>query len=204
MPVKEIVTKLTVDNADVKKKLSDAEKTVLKFSAVIAGISASMSAAAVYTAQWQDATVKASRAAGVSVETFSSLAVAAEKSNVSTEELSKSLGKLNNTTPELSKNLATVGISVRDTNGHLKTADALLGDVAETMKKYKNPADQAAVATKVFGEEGGKLVNLLKDGKAGLAAARAEAEKYGLVVSENAAAAAEKFNDDLTETKKRD
>jgi len=201
VPVKEIVTKLTVDNADVKKKFSDAEKTVLKFSAVIAGISASMSAAAVYTAQWQDATVKASRAAGVSVETFSSLAVAAEKSNVSTEELSKSLGKLNNTTPELSKNLATVGISVRDTNGHLKTADNLLGDVAETMKKYKNPADQAAVATKVFGEEGGKLVNLLKDGKAGLAAARVEAEKYGLVVSENAAAAAEKFNDDLTETK---
>jgi len=201
MPVKEIVTKLTVDNADVKKKLSDAEKTVLKFSAVIAGISASMSAAAVYTAQWQDATVKASRAAGVSVETFSSLAVAAEKSNVSTEELSKSLGKLNNTTPELSKNLATVGISVRDTNGHLKTADTLLGDVAETMKKYKNPADQAAVATKVFGEEGGKLVNLLKDGKAGLAAARAEAEKYGLVVTESAAAAAEKFNDDLTDSK---
>lgn len=201
MPVKEIVTKLTVDNADVKKKLSDAEKTVLKFSAVIAGISASMSAAAVYTAQWQDATVKASRAAGVSVETFSSLAVAAEKSNVSTEELSKSLGKLNNTTPELSKNLASVGISVRDTSGHLKTADTLLGEVSETMKKYKNPADQAAVATKVFGEEGGKLVNLLKDGKAGLAAARVEAEKYGLVVTESAAAAAEKFNDDLTETK---
>lgn len=203
MPVtgKEIVTKLTVDSKGVAKGLSEAEKTVLKFSAVVAGISASMAAAATYTAQWQDATIKASRAAGTSVEAFSALAVAAEKSGVSTEELTKSLTKLNTTTPELAKNLASVGVSLNDSNGKLKTSEILLGDVAEQMKKYKNPADQAMVATKVFGEEGAKLVSMLKDGKAGLAAARVEAEKYGLVVSEQAGKAAEKFNDDMTESK---
>lgn len=201
MATKEIVTKLTLDNASVKKGLSDSEKTILKFSAVIAGVSASMAAAAVATAHWQDATIKASRSAGVSVETFSALSVAAEKSNVSTEDLSKSLGKINTKSPEMAKNLASVGVSMTDVNGKFKSSEVILGDVADQMAKFKNPANQAMVATKVFGEEGGKLVNLLKDGKAGLEAARKEAEKYGLVLSESAGMAAEKFNDDMVETK---
>lgn len=201
MDGKKIITKLTLDNSSVKKALSETEKTVLKFSAVIAGIGTSMMAAAVYTAQWQDSMTKAARSAGVGVESLSALSIAAEKSNVSTEDLAKSLGKLNNRTPELAGNLSSIGVSMRDANGHFKTSDDLLGNVADAMAKYKNPANQAMVATKVFGEEGAKLVSLLKDGKAGLVAARAEAEKYGLVVSEKAGAAAEKFNDDMVETK---
>lgn len=201
MAVKEIVTKLTLDNSSVKKGLSDTEKTLLKFTAVVGGITAAMAGAAVVTAKWQDEMIKASRSAGASVETFSALSIAAEKSNVSTEDLAKSLGKLNTQAPDTAKNLAAVGISVKDANGHFKTTEVLLGDVADQMAKYKNPANQAMVATKVFGEEGGKLVNMLKDGKAGLEAARKEAEKYGLVVSEQAGVAAEKFNDDMVETK---
>lgn len=201
MDGKEIVTRLTLDNANFKKGLSDSEKQILKFSAVVAGIATTMTAAAAYTAQWQDATIKASRSAGVQVEKFSALSVAAEKSNVSQEELTKSLSKLNNITPEMAKNLASVGVSATGTNGKFKDTASLLTDVAEQMSKYKNPANQAMVATRVFGEEGGKLVSLLKDGKAGLEAARQEAEKYGLVVSESAGKAAEKFNDDLTDTK---
>ncbi|AUT62881.1 hypothetical protein [Paraburkholderia terrae] len=71
-------------------------------------------------------------------------------------------------------------------------------EVAGAFTKYADGAEKAAVATQLFGKEGQALIPLLNGGKEGIAAARAEAEQLGLIVSTKTAQAMSDLNDDLT------
>lgn len=197
MADKTILTKLTLDNASFMKGLSESNKAVLGISASITALGAAALATAAYTAKWQDETIKAARSAGTTSEVFSSLAHAAQMSGVSAQDLTTSLAKLNTRSPETAKNFQSLGIQVKNANGSFKSSADLMSEVADVMVKYKNPADQAAIAMKAFGEEGKKMVSMLKDGSKGLQDAAAEAQKLGIVVSKEAAEAAEKFNDNM-------
>ncbi len=199
--IQEIKAKLSLDDAEFSKKLSANEKSVLKFSASVGAIATAATAAAVSTAAWQDQTGKLAQAAGTSAVAFSKLSVAAEKSNVSQEELAKSLGKISAASPEMAGRLAKVGIGFTDASGKAKSSADVFADVAEKVALAGTTAQKSAIAVRVFGDEGAKLVPLLAGGRKGLAEAAAEAQKYGLVVSEEAAAAAALFNDQMAETK---
>lgn len=200
MADKTILTKLTLDNASFNKGLSESNKAVLGISASITALGAAALATASMTAKWQDETIKASRIAGVSSETFSGLAHAAQMSGVATQDLTTAVAKLSAMTPEMATRFRNVGINVNEVNGRFKSSNVLLGELAQKMADAKNPADQTSIAVRALGEEGAKLVNMLKDGKKGLADAAAEAERLGVVVSEQAGVAAEKFNDDMART----
>lgn len=200
MGVQEIKAKLSLDDAEFTKKLSDAEKSALKFSASIGVIAGAATAAAVSTAAWQDQTGKLAQSAGVSAVAFSKLSVAAGKANLSQQDLAATLAKISAGAPDLAVNLSKVGVSYSKATGEAKTSSEIFADVADKVEKAGSTAQKTALAVKVFGEEGAKLVPILAGGSKGLAAAAAEAEKYGLVVTEQAAAAAAQFNDDLAES----
>ena len=201
MAVQDIRAKLSLDDAEFSAKLSANEKNVLKFSAAVGAITAAATAAAVATADWQDKTGKLAQSAGVSASSFSKLAVAAEKSNVSQQDLATTLSKISAASPEMVTRLSQVGVSFRNASGQAKTSSEVFADVADKVAKAGSSADKTAIAVRAFGEEGAKLVPLLSGGRAELQKLAAEADKYGLVVSEQAAAAAAEFNDKLTETK---
>ena len=201
MAVQDIRAKLSLDDAEFSAKLSANEKNVLKFSAAVGAITAAATAAAVATADWQDKTGKLAQSAGVSASSFSKLAVAAEKSNVSQEDLANTLAKISAASPEMVTRISQVGVSFRNASGQAKTSSEVFADVADKVAKAGSTADKTAIAVRAFGEEGAKLVPLLSGGRAELQKLAAEADKYGLVVSEQAAAAAAEFNDKLAETK---
>lgn len=198
MADKNIVAVLKLDSKDFQKNISDTEKNVLKFSAAVTGAGAAILAAVKISANWQDSMIKTSRLAGVASETFSSYAYAAGLSGVNTELMAKSFTILNNVTPDISKKLAAFGVNVKDTTGKLKDSETIMGDIADQMAAMKSPADRAKLAFAAFGEEGGKMVNLLSGGRAGLKAAADEAERFGLVVSTKAGQNAEQFNDSIS------
>ena len=200
--MKEITAKLKLNSKEFSGAMSSAQKQVLAFSATITGLGASVLAVAKITATYEDAMIKSARAAGTSVEQFTAYAHAADMSGVSSEEFGKALTKLNSQSPEVVKNLANLGIATRKTNGDLKSGNELLNDIADKMSKLKSPSAQTAFAVKALGEEGAKMVSMLNGGSAGLKAATKEAERLGLIVSTQAAVAAEKFNDEMALTTK--
>lgn len=198
MDIKPIVAKLKLDSTGFVKGLSDSEKAVFAMSAASAALAASVVAVAQATANFNDAQIKAARVAGVSVEKFSALAVAAQYSGATQEQVVKALGKLAALTPDAAKKLDAFGVAMRDTNGKIKDNEALLSAISDRMQQLEKPSDKTALAIAAFGEEGAKLVNVLKDGSAGLEAFQKEAERAGLVVTERAGVAAEIYNDNLT------
>src|SRR5690606_27393996 len=101
-------------------------------------------------------------------------------------------------TGEAKAALGQMGIALRDSSGNLRSTDDLLGDVADALTRVRNPADRVRLALKLFDSEGVAMVNMLRDGRDGLEAMRAEARRLGLVLDEDLLRAAERIGDQLT------
>lgn len=208
---------LGADTAALDKGLKNAQSNLAAFGTAVAAGMAAVAAAAVAagavlgaamksTIDDMDKLSKTSQKLGIPVEQLSALAYAADLSDVSFEALSKSVGKLNRTmveaaakpTSEAAKAFTALGISVKDSNGNLKSSDAVLGDVAEKFSGLKDGAGKTAVAMAIFGKAGADLIPLLNGGRDGLKEMSEEAAAFGAIVSTKAAKEAESFNDNVT------
>lgn len=144
------------------------------------------------TADFADEMGKAAQRAGTGVEEFSALAYAANLADVSQEDLGKALKKLSVEIEGGGKELKAYGINA-------KTADQALLQLADRIAATADPTKRVAIAAEVLGERfGPQMVTLLAQGSRGLKDAMEEAQRFGVVVNTEAAAAAEKFNDNLT------
>lgn len=148
---------------------------------------------------------KLSQSAGVTVEEFSKLKYAADLSDVSTEALGKSMGKLSKAMVETAgggagpaaQAFAALGISVKNTDGTLRSSSDVISDVAGKFEGYKDGAGKTAIAIALFGKAGADMIPMLNAGKSGLADSADEAQRYGVVLDEKTSKAAEAFNDNL-------
>ena len=77
-----------------------------------------------------------------------------------------------------------------------------LKQAIEQVASISDENERAAAATELFGAKAGQeLMPLLNAGKDGIAAMYAEAEKYGMIMSDEAVAASAAFQDSLTQLK---
>lgn len=152
-----------------------------------------------------DAAAETAQSIGITVEAYQSLSYAASTAGVEQESLTGALTKFNKTIAQAAAGgkkqaeaFGDLGLNVRDANGDLKDADKLLLEVADKFQGYADGANKTAVAQDLFGKSGAKLVPLLNSGKQGITDLMTEAQKLGLVMSAENAAAADQFNDSLT------
>lgn len=144
---------------------------------------------------------KLSQAAGVSVENLGGLNLAFAASGLSQDDLSTSLKKLNvnlsdaagNATSKSGEAFRALGISVTDSNGKIKDAGTVMGEVAEKFKDLADGPNKTALAVQLFGKAGQQLIPTLNEGKEGLDQFQKQAEAAGITLSGPAAEAAEKF-----------
>lgn len=149
---------------------------------------------------------KMAQKVGVSVESLSALQTQAKLSNVETDQLQSGLAKLaKNATDaaggskESAAAFSAMGVSLRDSNGNLKSTQQLLQDVAAKFAGYEDSASKTALAQRLFGKSGADLIPILNQlGEQGFAKATEEAQKYGQVISGATAKQANEFNDNLT------
>jgi hypothetical protein len=147
---------------------------------------------------------KLAQKAGQSVEKFSSLAYAAGLSDVSTEALTKGLKDLAGNIVEATKAgseqesmFRQLGISIHDSNGNLRSTDAVLLDVATRFADSADGVGKTTAATKLFGKAGMDLIPLLNQGANGIRDLQNEASDLSQTFSGETSAASEEFNDNL-------
>lgn len=153
-----------------------------------------------------DRMYEVSQSLGVAVEDLSRLQYAAELSGVSAENLEKSIRKLSVGLYDASQNASgpaaaafrALGISATDAAGNVRPAIDVIGDLAKRFETLPDGAAKTALAIKVFGRSGADMIPMLNEGEAGLRAMYEEAEQLGIVLDTESAAAAERFNDNLT------
>lgn len=146
-----------------------------------------------------DSLQKMSLRTGLSVETLSELAFAADSSGTSLEAVESAIRTMQ-------KNIAGDAAGVRRSVekmglsfDHLKslTPEGQLKALADVVARVEDPAEKAALAVELFGKAGASLLPLLAEGASGIEALQHQARRLGLTMSREDAEAAATLNDAL-------
>lgn len=112
-----------------------------------------------------------SKQTGVSVESLARFKKAAATSGTDIDSVAKSLVKLSKTMLEASLGgkqqagaFKALGIDVKDSSGQLKSADAVMLEVADRFKQMPDGVAKTALSLKLFGRAGAEMIPLLDMG----------------------------------------
>ncbi len=188
--------------ADIERVASAAKTALVSLGAI--GIAASFAHSVKAAIDLADEMNKLSQRTGVATEALAQLRFAAKLSDVSSTELSTGLKKLN---VAISEGLAgdkakveafkNLGITLRDTNGQVKSADQVLLGIADAFAGAKDGATKTAYAVALLGKAGDQMIPLLNGGGAAIREMMDKADRLGLTISKDFAGRAEEFNDNL-------
>jgi hypothetical protein len=90
-----------------------------------------------------------------------------------------------------------LGVSVKNTDGTLRSQVDVLKDVADKFATYEDGAAKTALAVQLFGKSGANLIPVLNAGAEGIQAMSDESDKLGNTINTRTAQAAAEFNDNL-------
>lgn len=143
---------------------------------------------------------KLSQRVGVTVERLSELAVAARVSDVSQEQLQQGLVRLSVNAEQAARGVGeaaggfnALGVSLRDSQGNLRSTDALFTDIAGKLAKIEDGAGKTALTVALFGRSGAELLPLINS----LSETEQLAARLGATIDTKTAKAAERFNDNM-------
>lgn len=148
---------------------------------------------------------KTAQKIGVTTEALSALQYAAELSDVSIGQLQGGLTKLARQQAEVARGtekqaelFKAIGVEALNADGSLRDTGQVLADIADVFASMPDGAEKTALAFELLGKNGTALIPMLNGGAQGLRELTDEAARLGVVVSGDAARAAEEFNDNLT------
>ena len=140
---------------------------------------------------------KLSDQTGIAANTLQAYVNAGKLAGVGQETIDKGLRRLAQSMREADQGVATysdsfdsLGISVRGTDGNLKTSEQVLGEISDKFAELPDGATKAAISMEIFGRSGASLINLLNGGSAALT-------EFNFAVSDEFAQNAEFFNDQI-------
>ena len=145
-----------------------------------------------------DAFGKLSTQTGIAANTLQSYVNAGKLAGVEQSTIDKGLRRLAQSMREADQGVATyadaymaLGVSVRTSDGQLKSSETVLAELADRFKDMPNGATKAALAMEIFGRSGASLIPMLNEGSEAI-------NKFNYETSEGFAQNAEYFNDQLT------
>lgn len=202
-------------NRSVKNTVDSASDAFKKIAGPLAGAVASMGlgarSAVTGFAQTGDAIDKMAARTGVGVERLQELSFAAKRAGASPEALEKGLKDLSkhiadigsgkDTTSDAATLFQALGISVKDAQGNLRSAESVFDELSDAIQRNEDPALRTRMAMATLGESGRRLIPMMSQGAAGLKEMARQAHEMGLVLSEEDVAAASKLQDSLDDMK---
>ncbi|MEW6415968.1 MAG: hypothetical protein AB1482_12010 [Pseudomonadota bacterium] len=190
--------------------IKSLKESALGLRSILAGLGVGLSLAGLVgqvkrAAEEMDAARKSAQAAGTTVEKFSALSYVAGQSGV--DNLAGSLAKLASTLDDARNRTGPAAAAFQklriDPAQFSDSSDALLA-IADRFAQLPDGVGKTSLAIDLFGQKlGPKLIPMLNQGSAAMRAQMDVAEQLGLVMSDKATAAAEKFNDSLDKLSKR-
>lgn len=202
----EFTAGLKVAKGDISSFGKFAKGSLLALTGVAVGLASAFGVAAKGAIDHADALSKLSQKAGVSTESLSRLGYAASFSEVSIEEMTGALGKLSKSMADATQNktgaaasaFAALGISVKDANGNLRSADDVFIDIADRFSRIPDGATKTALSMALLGKSGAELIPVLNEGADGLKRYADESDRTGNTISTKFGQDANRFNDALS------
>ena len=194
---------------DVGGKIEGVGRSLTGVSTAAAGVVAGLGAAAYKAGQAADDLNTLSKVTGIGTEELQKYGYAADLVDVSVEAIAKSNKKLTKNAYEAangSKSQAeafkAIGVSVTDSNGHLRDSEAIFQDVITNLGKMTNETERDAIAQQLMGKSAAELNPLIEDGGETYKMVADTLKKYDLdFVDQKTLDGANEFNDSLDKMK---
>ncbi|MCF8504788.1 MAG: hypothetical protein K9G59_07725 [Caulobacter sp.] len=155
-----------------------------------------------------DAAYNSAQKVGLTVQSYQRLAAAAKIANLESGEFNVGLRTLASNavsaaegSKEDAKAFAALGIKLKGANGKVLETDQLLAAIADRFATMPDGPLKTATAMRLLGRSGTEMIPLLNMGGAAIRKAGDEAERLGVVLSDDAAKAGDDFNDNLDRMK---
>lgn len=145
---------------------------------------------------------------GISVSALSRLEYAARFADVSLGELqggivmlTRNMNMASQGTGEAGDAFRLLGVNFKNADGSLRASDEVLMDLADRFSEMQDGANKTALAIEIFGRSGAQIIPLLNQGRDGIKRYGDELQRFGGVITPEAAAQAGIFNDNLDRLK---
>jgi len=179
--------------------------------AAVAGVTALTAATMKAVRSTTDYALQVDRMAkttGMAAEEIQKLGYAALQEHTSMDTLEKSVAILSKNMLEASEGAAeykdafdAMGIAVTDANGQLKNTGDVLMEMADYMQQETDDTKKAALAKQLLGRSGAEMVPFLEQGSAAIKEMGEEAERLGIVLTQDNIVAFKQYQDSVDRMK---
>lgn len=206
--VDQAIKKSSQSLSSFERKYGQVGGNMMKFGGKLLAASTTVGGAIIgmakSTADYGNTAAKTARSVGMDAEEFQKLSYAAKYAGVDQQKLFASMVRLNKNivaaaggSKAAQQTFKDLGINLKDSAGNLRAPNEILADIADVFSSTEDGAGKTALAYELLGRSGADMISLLNGGSAGLKTMGAEAERMGLVISNDAAHASEDFCDNL-------
>lgn len=205
--------KLKLAQRSVKDFASEAQGVAQSvgapFAAVAGAVGFSLQSAVTGFAQAGDGLDKMSARLGISAVKLQEWSFAATHAGAAPEDLEDALKDLSEKIAEVAGGdtgdaaqlFSALGISVKDASGKIRPASDIFEELADAIQRNEDPALRTKMAMVLMGDSGRKLIPMLSGGAQGLDDMAKQARDFGLVMNEDAVAAAAQMTDHMDDMK---
>lgn len=205
--------KLKLAQRSVKDFASEAQGVAQSvgapFAAVAGAVGFSLQSAVTGFAQAGDSLDKMSARLGISAVKLQEWSFAATHAGAAPEDLEDALKDLSEKIAEVAGGdtgdaaqlFSALGISVKDASGKIRPASDIFEELADAIQRNEDPALRTKMAMVLMGDSGRKLIPMLSGGAQGLDDMAKQARDFGLVMKEDAVAAAAQMTDHMDDMK---
>ena len=186
---------------DLGKKIEEAGQKFAPISKAAAGLLTGMGAMGVKAVTTADDLNALAKQSGFSTAEIQKMQYAADRIDVSFEDISGALKKMKPKMTENNKAFKDLGVNVKDADGNLRSADEVFFDAVEALSKIENETERDQKAMELFGKSADQLAGIIDDGGAALKEYGQEAEELGLILDQDTLDSLNETNDALDKMK---
>ena len=148
---------------------------------------------------------KVRKITGMTAETITSLAYAAEQEHTSLDALQTGWRRLSRAMSDADEGLAeskrtfdALGISIYDNEGQLKSMESMTLEISDAFAGMQNDTKKAALAQELFGRSGSEMIPFLEMGAEKIRDLQEVAVELGIVMSDEMVDNSKQFGDQMT------
>lgn len=172
-------------------------------STAAAGLGAALLGNAVNAAKSADDINTLSKQYGLTTDEIQKMMYAQDLVDVSLDTMLGSIQRLTKAMGEENSALATLGIETTNADGSMRDATEVWYEALEALSAVENGTERDQLAMELFGRSATDLAGIIDDGGESLRVLGQEAEDSGSILSGDALAAANEFNDGMDRLKAR-
>ena len=142
-----------------------------------------------------------SKQTGVSTETLQKMQYAADRVDVSVDDITGALVKMKKNMAGNTSAFDKLGISVTNADGSMRSIEDIFNDTIVTLSYVQDEVERDQIAMDIFGKSADSLAGIIDDGGAALKQFGDEAEQAGLILSQDTLDALNETNDTIDKLK---